>query len=187
MLDNPLARAAEARRTINPMLKFALELGPLALFFIAYWTGRRSAGRGEGQRAHLRDRRPDGERRRHARRLLCAAAAHSDHAAGHRDHRRHLRLADALFPQRDASIKIKPTVLYRPVRRRFVRRACGSTGRCCRCCSTARCIVTPEGWRKLTWRWAFFFLALAVLNEIVWRTQTDSLLGRFQDVRRHCR
>jgi intracellular septation protein len=32
--------------------------------------------------------------------------------------------------------------------------------------------LTPEGWRKLTVRWALFFLALAVLNEIVWRTQT---------------
>jgi len=29
--------------------------------------------------------------------------------------------------------------------------------------------LTEEGWRKLTWRWALFFLALAVLNEIVWR------------------
>jgi intracellular septation protein len=34
--------------------------------------------------------------------------------------------------------------------------------------------LTEEGWRKLTWRWAIFFLALAVLNEIVWRnTSTD--------------
>ncbi|MEO0962540.1 MAG: septation protein A [Pseudomonadota bacterium] len=29
--------------------------------------------------------------------------------------------------------------------------------------------LTTEGWRKLTWRWAFFFVFLAVLNEIVWR------------------
>ena len=29
--------------------------------------------------------------------------------------------------------------------------------------------LTQEGWRLLTWRWAFFFLFLAVLNEIVWR------------------
>jgi len=29
--------------------------------------------------------------------------------------------------------------------------------------------LTAEGWRKLTWRWVFFFFALAVLNEIVWR------------------
>jgi intracellular septation protein len=35
--------------------------------------------------------------------------------------------------------------------------------------------VTPEGWRKLTWRWAFFFLSLAALNELVWRTQTTDL------------
>jgi intracellular septation protein len=35
--------------------------------------------------------------------------------------------------------------------------------------------MTDEGWRKLTWRWAFFFFALAALNEIVWRTQpTDT-------------
>jgi intracellular septation protein len=32
--------------------------------------------------------------------------------------------------------------------------------------------LTPEGWRKLTIRWALFFLVLAILNEIVWRTQT---------------
>jgi intracellular septation protein len=29
--------------------------------------------------------------------------------------------------------------------------------------------LTEEGWRKLTWRWAIYFFALAVLNEIVWR------------------
>jgi intracellular septation protein len=29
--------------------------------------------------------------------------------------------------------------------------------------------LTDQGWRKLTWRWAIYFLALAVLNEIVWR------------------
>ena len=35
--------------------------------------------------------------------------------------------------------------------------------------------LTEEGWRKLTIRWALFFLALAVLNEIVWRNfSTDT-------------
>ena len=29
--------------------------------------------------------------------------------------------------------------------------------------------LTDEGWRKLTARWAAFFLVLAALNEIVWR------------------
>jgi intracellular septation protein len=35
--------------------------------------------------------------------------------------------------------------------------------------------LTEEGWRKLTVRWAVFFLLLAVLNEIVWRNfSTDT-------------
>jgi intracellular septation protein len=35
--------------------------------------------------------------------------------------------------------------------------------------------LTDEGWRKLTLRWAIFFFALAVVNEIVWRnTSTDT-------------
>jgi intracellular septation protein len=35
--------------------------------------------------------------------------------------------------------------------------------------------LSDEGWRKLTLRWAIFFFALAVLNEIVWRTaSTDA-------------
>ena len=29
--------------------------------------------------------------------------------------------------------------------------------------------LTDEGWRKLTIRWVVFFLAMAVLNEFVWR------------------
>jgi intracellular septation protein len=34
--------------------------------------------------------------------------------------------------------------------------------------------LTEEGWRKLTLRWAIFFFVLAVANEIVWRnTSTD--------------
>jgi intracellular septation protein len=35
--------------------------------------------------------------------------------------------------------------------------------------------LTDEGWRKLTLRWAFFFTFLAVLNEVVWRSfSTDT-------------
>jgi intracellular septation protein len=32
--------------------------------------------------------------------------------------------------------------------------------------------LTEEGWRKLTLRWAIFFLVMAAVNELVWRTQT---------------
>jgi len=40
--------------------------------------------------------------------------------------------------------------------------------------------LTDEGWRKLTWRWAIFFLVLAVLNEIVWRNASTDLWVDFK-------
>jgi intracellular septation protein len=40
--------------------------------------------------------------------------------------------------------------------------------------------LTEEGWRKLTLRWALFFLLLAVLNEIVWRTQSTDFWVSFK-------
>ncbi len=40
--------------------------------------------------------------------------------------------------------------------------------------------LREEGWRKLTWRWALFFFALAILNEIVWRTQTTDFWVSFK-------
>jgi intracellular septation protein len=40
--------------------------------------------------------------------------------------------------------------------------------------------LTEEGWRKLTFRWALFFFALAILNEIVWRTQTTDFWVSFK-------
>ena len=40
--------------------------------------------------------------------------------------------------------------------------------------------LTEEGWRKLTWRWVLFFFALAVLNELVWRTQTTDFWVSFK-------
>jgi intracellular septation protein len=40
--------------------------------------------------------------------------------------------------------------------------------------------LDQEGWRKLTIRWMIFFFALAVLNEIVWRTQTTDVWVSFK-------
>ena len=40
--------------------------------------------------------------------------------------------------------------------------------------------LTAEGWRKLTLRWALFFLALAVLNEAIWRTQSTDFWVNFK-------
>ena len=40
--------------------------------------------------------------------------------------------------------------------------------------------LDEEGWRKLTFRWGVFFFVLAALNEIVWRTQSDVFWAGFK-------
>ncbi len=40
--------------------------------------------------------------------------------------------------------------------------------------------LNEEGWRVLTIRWAVFFLFLAVLNEVVWRTQSTEFWISFK-------
>src|ERR1700757_1693642 len=40
--------------------------------------------------------------------------------------------------------------------------------------------LTAQGWRILTMRWALFFLGLAVLNEVIWRTQSTDFWVAFK-------
>lgn len=40
--------------------------------------------------------------------------------------------------------------------------------------------LTEEGWRILAIRWAWFFLVLAVLNEVVWRSMTTDAWVNFK-------
>jgi intracellular septation protein len=40
--------------------------------------------------------------------------------------------------------------------------------------------LTPQGWRILTARWALFFFAMAILNEIIWRTQSTDFWVAFK-------
>jgi intracellular septation protein len=73
-----------------------------------------------------------------------------------------------LWLSNDIFIKIKPTILYAifasvllgglAFSRLFIKLLLGQTLR-----------LSEGAWRTLTWRWALFFIALAVLNEIVWR------------------
>lgn len=41
-------------------------------------------------------------------------------------------------------------------------------------------LLTSEGWHKLTWRWIGFFIAMAVLNEIVWRNFSEATWASFK-------
>jgi intracellular septation protein len=159
---------APRRKALNPMVKFALELGPLALFFIVYSRVGIFAATG----------------------ILMASVLVTlgvSYAMLRRIPIMPLVTAVivlifgslTLILHDETLIKIKPTALYllfgaalfvglwlkKPLLKILFDGAIH---------------VTEEGWRKLTWRWAFFFLGLAVLNEIVWRTQTTDLWVKFK-------
>ena len=40
--------------------------------------------------------------------------------------------------------------------------------------------LTDEGWKKLSLCWVYFFIFVAILNEIVWRTQTEAFWVNFK-------
>ena len=41
-------------------------------------------------------------------------------------------------------------------------------------------LIKDDGWQILTNRWIFFFFGLALLNEIVWRTQSEEFWVNFK-------
>jgi intracellular septation protein len=160
--------AAPPRKALNPMLKLALELGPLALFFAAY------------SRLGI-----------FAATAVLMASVIVTLGVSYVMLRRIpvMPLVTAvivlifgsltLVLHDETLIKIKPTALY------FLFGAALFAGLwlkrpLLKILFDGALHVTEEGWRKLTWRWAFFFLALAVLNEIVWRTQTTDVWVKFK-------
>ena len=40
--------------------------------------------------------------------------------------------------------------------------------------------LQEDGWNILNKRWAFFFIGLAILNEIIWRTQSEEFWVNFK-------
>jgi len=156
------------RKALNPIVKLALELGPLALFFAVYSklgifaaTGVLMAGVVVtlGVSYAMLRRIP----------IMPLVTAVIVLIFG----------SLTLFFHDETLIKIKPTALYllfaaalfvglvlnKPILKVLFDGALH---------------VTEEGWRRLTWRWAFFFIALAVVNEIVWRTQTTDVWVKFK-------
>jgi intracellular septation protein len=40
--------------------------------------------------------------------------------------------------------------------------------------------LRDEGWNKLNYRWIYFFIFIAILNEMVWRTQSEVFWVNFK-------
>ena len=84
-----------------------------------------------------------------------------------------------LWLSNDIFIKMKPTILYAMFAsilaggllygRLFIKFVLGQTLH-----------LPDEAWRALTLRWASFFLVLAILNEIVWRNTSTDLWVAFK-------
>jgi len=84
-----------------------------------------------------------------------------------------------LWLSNDIFIKIKPTILYvmfagvllggLAYSRLFIKLLLGQTLH-----------LSDTAWRTLTWRWSMFFVALAILNEIVWRNVSTNTWVAFK-------
>jgi len=84
-----------------------------------------------------------------------------------------------LYLKNDVFIKMKPTVLYAFFgatllgglwfNRLFIKYVFAQAFD-----------LTEGGWRKLTWRWGLFFLALAAVNEAIWRNVSTATWVSFK-------
>jgi intracellular septation protein len=144
-------------RTIHPLLKLALELGPLGVFFVANQRGGIMTATGIFMVATLIALSAHYVLVRKLPMMPLISGAVVLIFGGLT-----LWLNDELF------IKLKPTIVNTLfgviliggllMGKSLLAYVLDSVFR-----------LTDEGWRKLTWNWAWFFLALAVINEVVWR------------------
>jgi len=148
---------------LNPYLKLALDLGPLLLFFFANSRFGIFAATATFMVAVLAALGVSYALTRHFPIMAIATAVIVLVFGGL-----------TLILHNDTFIKVKPTIIYALFGGVLLGGLCFNR-------SLLGVVfdqlfhLTEEGWRKLTWRWAIFFCALAVLNEIVWRNvSTDA-------------
>jgi intracellular septation protein len=165
---NPEESIMAEKKTLNPTLKLVLDIGPLVLFFAANAKFGIFAATGAFMAAVLIALAVAYALTRHIAIMPLVTAVIVLVFGGLT-----LVLHDELF------IKLKPTIIYLLFGGTLlVGLALGKPLLGLLFESVFH--LTEEGWRKLTWRWALFFLALAVINEIVWRTQTTDFWVSFK-------
>ncbi|SFD57421.1 intracellular septation protein [Bosea sp. CRIB-10] len=172
------AASPNGAKPINPLVKLALEFGPLAVFFFVNSYGDRWFGVAEDRRIFV------------ATGIFIAASlialALSKIVMNHLPRMAivnavvvtvfgglTLALDDAFF------IKVKPTI----VNTLFGCILLGGLyfGRSLLALVLDSVLqLDEEGWRRLTLRWGLFFFVLAALNEVVWRTQTQDFWVAFK-------
>ena len=156
------------KKQLNPMLKLVLDIGPLVLFFAANSKFGIYAATGSFMVAVLIALGVSYAMTRHIAIMPVVTAVIVLVFGGLT-----LILHDELF------IKLKPTIIYVLFGGTLLA-GIAFDKPFLSIMFDQMFHLTPEGWRKLTWRWALFFLALAVVNEAVWRTQTTDFWVSFK-------
>jgi len=157
-----------AKKQLNPILKLVLDIGPLVLFFAANSKFGIFAATGAFMAAVLIALTVSYAMTRHIAIMPVVTAVIVLVFGGL-----------TLFLHDDLFIKLKPTIIYvlfggtllggLALDKPFLSILFDQMFH-----------LSEEGWRKLTWRWALFFFALAIANEIVWRTQTTDFWVSFK-------
>ena len=156
------------KKQLNPILKLVLDIGPLVLFFAANAKFGIYVATGSFMVAVLIALAVSYLMTRHIAVMPLVTAAIVLVFGGL-----------TLFLHDDLFIKLKPTIIYVLFGGTLlVGLALGKPLLGLLFESVFH--LTEEGWRKLTWRWALFFLLLAIVNEIVWRTQTTDFWVSFK-------
>src|SRR5664279_457602 len=156
------------KKKLNPILKLTLDIGPLVLFFVANARFGIFAATAAFMVAVLIALAVSYAMTRHIAIMPVVTAVIVLVFGGL-----------TLFLHNDLFIKLKPTIIYVL----FGGTLLGglALGKPLLSILFDQMFhLTDEGWRKLTWRWVLFFFALAIANEIVWRTQTTDFWVSFK-------
>jgi intracellular septation protein len=156
------------KKQLNPVLKLVLDVGPLVLFFAANSKFGIYAATGAFMAAILIALAVSYALTRHLAVMPLVTAVIVLVFGGLT-----LVLHDELF------IKVKPTIIYVLFGGTLVGGLAFNKPLLGMVFDSVF-HLREEGWRKLTWRWALFFFVLAILNEIVWRTQTTDFWVSFK-------
>jgi intracellular septation protein len=85
-----------------------------------------------------------------------------------------------LWLHNETFIKIKPTIYYVLISSLLVFGMATGRNLMKMVLGTAYPGLSERGWHLLTRNWAIYFAAMAVLNEVVWRTQTTDFWVSFK-------
>ena len=183
MTATPEPTSQSPEEQINPVLKLVLELGPIVLFVLSYKFG-------DGLIAALELNEPFSRPIFVATAVIMVATLVS--IAISWSITRTLPAMPivtavvvsifgglTLYLQDDTFIKLKPTIINSLFGltliggmlfgRSLLKMVMGSAFQ-----------LDQDGWNKLTWRWGFFFLFLALVNEGVWRNFSEAFWVGFK-------